>query len=144
MFKKGMLEWSLLISQMSEWSNLCFWWTENNNSFKIKKWLFSPVSLDEIKDISKKEHLTLTIQYLHVKERAIDNYQMWKICTDSLANFIYDKVCSMRLHLKFCVGQCYDSANIMNGWTNGVQARIKEKALHVGTFTATPTSKTLL
>ncbi|KAJ8874408.1 hypothetical protein PR048_025257 [Dryococelus australis] len=74
---------------------------------------------DETKDVSKVEQLAILIRYVDcedwkIKERAIGLHH-WKYC---------------RLDLKYCVGQCYDDANVMIGWANGVQARVKHQAPH--------------
>lgn len=92
---------------------------------------FFAILVDETKDISKKEQLSIIIRYFHaecVKERVIGTYHMKALDAESLSNFIYQKVVSIGLNWNNCVAQCYDGASVMSGWATGVQARIRENA----------------
>ena len=71
------------------------------------------------------------MRYVHdlkIKERAIGCYHMRKFDTESLADFIYNKIKGIGLDWSKCIEKCYDEASVMSRPFSGVQARLREKA----------------
>lgn len=100
---------------------------------EVKEAKFFALLVDETKDLSKKEQLTVFLRYVHsgvIKERAVGAFRMQDLSADSLYTFIVDKLTEFGIDMQFCIGQCCNGASVMRGSVNGVQAKIKEKVPH--------------
>ncbi|KAJ8887036.1 hypothetical protein PR048_013251 [Dryococelus australis] len=100
---------------------------------KAKENCFNSIMADETKDISKVEQLAILIRCVDceewkIKEKDIGVHHLKDCSAENIANAIFYLLSEQGLDLKYCVGQCYDGANIMSGWRNGVQARVKHQA----------------
>ncbi|KAJ8885438.1 hypothetical protein PR048_011635 [Dryococelus australis] len=92
---------------------------------KAKEAGFYSIMADETKDVSKMEQLAILIRY-----RAIGLHHL-KYCSEyNISNAIFSLLSEQGLDEKYCVGQCYNGVNVMSGWANGVQARVKHQAPH--------------
>lgn len=89
---------------------------------------------DETKDISKKEQMSIILQYYYdgvVRESFLGFSEAKHLDAGSLANMIS---CLEKFGLEYrenLVGQGYDGASVMRGNCSGVQARIKKVAKYV-------------
>ncbi|KAJ8896148.1 hypothetical protein PR048_001491 [Dryococelus australis] len=77
---------------------------------------------DETKDVPKVEQLAILIRY-----RAIGLHHLKDCSADNIANAIFSLLSNQGIDLKYCVGQCYDGANVMSGWANGAQQENSNK-----------------
>ena len=85
------------------------------------------ILVDETKDISKKEQLTLILCYVLkgvIHERFISYYYCEELHAAALTSYIYEVLAKMGLNIADCVSQCYDGASVMSGSLTGVQTRI--------------------
>ncbi|KAJ8884668.1 hypothetical protein PR048_016526 [Dryococelus australis] len=83
---------------------------------------FYSIMADETKDVSKVEQLAILIRNVDCDD--------WKIKERDIGLHHLKNYSAQGLDLKNCVEQCYDGANVMSGWENGVQAREKHQAPH--------------
>lgn len=96
--------------------------------------LFS-VLVDESKDCSKKEQLTLILRCIDPKDATIHEYfltfvEATTLDAKSLTTYIVDTLKKDQLDLTCIVSQGYDGASVMSGHCSGVQTRLKEFAPH--------------
>ena len=87
--------------------------------------------VDETKDISKQEQMSVVLCYVkqcNVYERFVGFVHVSQLDAESLCAYILDTLASFDLSLFDCVFQSYDGASIMSGSCTGVQSRIKELA----------------
>ena len=80
-------------------------------STQIKKAKYFPMLVDETKDQSRKEQLSIIIRFLDgeiIQERCCGTYHMQKLDAESLANFILKKLDELGLELSDCIAQCHD------------------------------------
>ena len=101
-----------------------------NVSTQVKKANYFSILVDETKDQSRKEQLSLIIRFFDgevIQERCCGTYHMKKLDAESLANFILKQLDELGLERSDCIAQCYDGASVMSGWASGVQARVAEK-----------------
>lgn len=104
-----------------------------NVSTQIKKAKYFSILVDETKDQSRKEQLSIIIRFFDgeiIQERCCGTYHMQKLDAESLANFILNKLDELGLEVSDCIAQCYDGASVMSGWASGVQVRVAEKVPH--------------
>ena len=96
--------------------------------------LFS-ILVDESKDCSKKEQLTLILRCINPKEATIHEYfltfvEATTLDANGLTQYIVNTLKKHQLDLTCIVSQGYDGASVMSGHCSGVQARFKEFAPH--------------
>lgn len=94
-------------------------------STQIKKAKYFSILVDETKDQSRLEQLSIIIRFFDgeiIQERCCGTYHMQKLDAESLAKFILKKLDELGLELSDCIAQCYDGASVMSGWASGVQA----------------------
>lgn len=96
--------------------------------------LFS-ILVDESKDCSKKEQLTLILRCIDPRESTIHEYfltfvEATTLDAKSLTQYIVDTLKKHQLDLTCIISQGYDGASVMSGHCSGVQARFKEFAPH--------------
>lgn len=88
--------------------------------------------MDESKDISKKEQISVSVRYLHsVSEKVHEEFLHFTPadCLDAdtlLASFKRTlSQCNIDLHV--CVGQRYDGASVMSVCNDGVQKKFRKE-----------------
>ena len=96
--------------------------------------LFS-ILVDESKDSSKMEQLTLCLRCVDPNEAAIHEYfltfvEASTLDAKSLTQYIVNTLTKHQLDLTCIVSQGYDGASVMSGHCSGVQTRLKEFAPH--------------
>lgn len=84
------------------------------------------ILVDESKDISKKEQISVIVRYLNTEsERVVEEFLHFTpadgLDADSLFASIKQTLSRCGIDLNCCVGQCYDGAAVMSGCNNGVQ-----------------------
>ncbi|XP_030834454.1 zinc finger MYM-type protein 1-like [Strongylocentrotus purpuratus] len=92
------------------------------------------IIVDESKDVSKKEQISICLRYAEYKEAEghilheefLDFHEADDLDAKSLSNQIVREVGKLGLRKFDIVGQCYDGASVMSGHLSGVQARLKE------------------
>lgn len=92
------------------------------------------VMLDESKDISKREQLSVVVRYVYnnsIHEEFLDFERLKELN----APYLKDKLCNVltacEIKISDCVAQTYDGASVMSGCNKGVQALFrKENAPH--------------
>lgn len=89
------------------------------------------VMLDESKDVSRKEQLSLCIRYTslpdcNVHEDFLTFKYMINVDAKSLCEAIVSILTSLGLNECLIIAQCYDGASVMSGDVSGVQARFRE------------------
>ena len=87
--------------------------------------------LDESKDVSRKEQLSLCIRYTslpdcNVHEDFLTFKYMINVDAKSLCEAIVSILTSLGLNECLIIAQCYDGASVMSGDVSGVQARFRE------------------
>ena len=81
------------------------------------------IIVDETKDVSKKEQLTLILRYVLkgvVHERFISYSCCEELHAAALTSYIYDALAAIQLNITDCISQCYDGASVMSGSLTGV------------------------
>ena len=84
------------------------------------------ILVDESKDISKKEQISVIVRYLNTEsERVVEEFLHFTpadgLDANSLFASIKQTLSRCGIDLNCCVGQCYDGASVMSGCNNGVQ-----------------------
>ena len=102
---------------------------------KIQGAGYFSILVDESKDCSKKEQLTLVLRCIDPLDASIHEYfltfvEATSLDVKSLTEYIVDTLNKHQLDLACIVSQGYDGASVMSGHCSGVQARLKEFATH--------------
>ena len=88
------------------------------------------VLVDETKDISKREQLSIAFRYV-CNGKTIERFSGYTLASSlnarSLTEYITAKMLELDLDPRYLVSQCYDGASVMSGCNSGVQALIREK-----------------
>ena len=95
------------------------------------------IMADEVKDISKKELLGVSLRYLYdnsVKERAIGFIELENLSAVEIAKQLSAMLVPFDLLKHDCVGQSYDGASVMSGVDGGVQAIIRKSGYVNATY----------
>lgn len=99
---------------------------------EVKNAKYFSVIVDETKDISKQEQLSLLLRYSYkgqICESFLEFTPASSLDAESLTGYILDILGKHQLDYQSnLVGQGYDGASVMSGKNTGVQSRIKEKA----------------
>ena len=85
--------------------------------------------VDETKDVSKREQISLVIRYVKggkVHERFTGYLRAEKLDANALTVYVLEGLGRMGLDISNCVSQCYDGASVMSGRLGGVSAKILE------------------
>uniref|UniRef100_A0A1X7V0P6 TTF-type domain-containing protein n=1 Tax=Amphimedon queenslandica TaxID=400682 RepID=A0A1X7V0P6_AMPQE len=96
---------------------------------EVKSARYYTIIVDETKDVSKKEQLTLVLRYVLegvVYERFVSYTYCEELNAAALTSYIYKALDSVHLDIQECVSQCYDGASVMSGAYSGVKARIQQ------------------
>ena len=86
--------------------------------------------VDESKDISKKEQLSVVVRYLFsnsIHEEFLDFIQLHKLDAASLKDKLAEILKSCEIDPNNCVGQTYDGASVMSGVNRGVQELVRKE-----------------
>nr|XP_010767726.1 PREDICTED: zinc finger MYM-type protein 1-like [Notothenia coriiceps] len=86
--------------------------------------------VDETKDVSKSEQLSIVVRYIkgeQVREEFLHVRRTEGLDADSLLSTIKQTLSQCNIDPHMCVGQCYDGAAVMSGCKNGVQQKFKKE-----------------
>lgn len=94
------------------------------------------VLVDESKDTSKKEQISVIVQFLQpesgeVHEEFLHFTAADGLDADSLLASIKHTLSQCNIDIHRCVGQCYDGASVMSGCNNGVQEKCTQTEFSV-------------
>ncbi|KAL4127358.1 hypothetical protein QTP88_011532 [Uroleucon formosanum] len=105
----------------------------NKISSDLEKSMYFAIMIDETKDITKTEQLSVVVRYYYnneIKERFLGFTPLKNLDANALFNHIQVKLNKCKIDINKCVAQTYDGANVMRGSINGVQALFKNKVPH--------------
>ena len=103
----------------------------NRITSEIQKAQYFSLIVDETKDISKKEQLSVVLRYVtdgDAYERFLGYTHACELDATALTTYICGVLAKCGLSPKSCVCQCYDGASVMSGTCSGVQERMREFA----------------
>ena len=90
------------------------------------------VLVDETKDVSKKEQMSISLRYIDDKaithEHFLTYVHVESVTAESLTKYIVKTLQSFQLDLNSIMSQGYDGASVMSGRCSGVQQRFKAVA----------------
>ena len=99
-------------------------------SKEVRDAVFYSILVDETKDISKVEQLSIVIRYVDVntkvQERFLTYVSAESLTAESLTAYILDTLANNNLNPKNIVSQGYEGASVMSGRCSGVQTRIQQ------------------
>ncbi|KAL4090975.1 hypothetical protein QTP88_025725 [Uroleucon formosanum] len=107
--------------------------TINKISSELEKSMYFAIMIDETKDITKTEQLSVVVRYYYnneIKERFLGFTLLKNLDANALFNHIQVKLNKCKIDINKCVAQTYDGANVIRGSINGVQALYKNKVPH--------------
>lgn len=97
---------------------------------EVKKAQYFALMVDESKDCSKTEQLSIVIRYYldgNIYERFLGFEPANKLDASSLLICIKQKLANCGVDLNYCVAQTYDGAAVMSGSCTGVQALLSRE-----------------
>lgn len=99
----------------------------------VQKTGYYSIMVDETKDLSKQEQLSIAVRYIDVDkiavmERFLTFFPAKALNAESLTQYILDTLTLYNLDPQMIVSQGYDGASVMSGSCSGVQKRIREVA----------------
>jgi len=100
---------------------------------ELDKSMYFAIIIDETKDITKTEQLSVVVRYYYnneIKERFLGFTPLKNLDANTSFNHIQVKLNKCKIDINKCVAQTYDGANVMRGSINGVQALFKNKVPH--------------
>ena len=95
-------------------------------SEEVKDAEYFALLVDETKDVSKTEQLSIVVRYLHnddIYESFLGFTPADGLDANSLFIKIKETLSSRKIDKNKCIGQCYDGAAVMSGSTAGVQEK---------------------
>ena len=99
-------------------------------SDEIKEAGHFSMMVDESKDISKKEHISVVICYLY-NETVLEEFLHFTpaegLDADSLVTSIKMTLSQCNIDVNSCIGQCYDGVAVMAGCNNRVQEKLRKE-----------------
>ena len=99
----------------------------------IEAGMFS-LLVDETKDLSKKEQVSIILRYVDSKgmlrEHFLTFVEAASLTAESLTEYILDTLHKFHLDSNWIISQGYDGASVMSGQCSGVQRRIRDVALN--------------
>ena len=97
----------------------------------IEAGMFS-LLVDETKDLSKKEQVSIVLRYVDSKgmlhEHFLTFVEAASLTAESLTEYILDTLHTFHLDPNWIISQGYDGASVMSGQCSGVQRRIRDVA----------------
>ena len=99
----------------------------------VQKTGYYSIMVDETKDLSKQEQLSIAVRYIDVDkiavmERFLTFFPAKALNAESLTQYILDTLTLYNIDPQMIVSQGYDGASVMSGSCSGVQKRIREVA----------------
>ena len=97
---------------------------------EVRKACHYTLIVDETKDVSKREQISLVLHYVHegnIYERFISYSHAQKLNASAITDYILNALTDLKLNISDCISQCYDDASVMSGCCSGVKTRILEK-----------------
>ncbi|XP_076348019.1 zinc finger MYM-type protein 1-like, partial [Tachypleus tridentatus] len=101
-----------------------------NISKEIMKAEHFALMVDETKDVSKQEQLSIMVRYHHqqsLHEEFLDFTGAEGLDADSLLKKIMETLAKCGIVHNACIGQCYDGAAVMSGHNSGVLERFRKE-----------------
>jgi hypothetical protein len=98
-------------------------------STELQKSLCFAIMVDESKDITKREQLSIVVRYYFegtIYERFLGFQVAKKLDAESLMLYIKSKLNKCLVDVKRCVAQTYDGASVMSGHLKGVQKLFRD------------------
>lgn len=95
------------------------------------------IMVDESKDISGKEQLSVVVRYLfdhNLHEEFLGFVRLHELNAMYLKNSICEMLQTCNIDAKNCVGQTYDGASVMSGTNAGVQRIFRQEAAPEATY----------
>ncbi|XP_063765900.1 zinc finger MYM-type protein 1-like [Eleginops maclovinus] len=89
--------------------------------------------VDETKDVSKKEQISVALRYLNndmIHEEFLDFISAEGLDAESLHKSVKQTLAKCSIDKHACIAQCYDGASVMSGCNNGVQERFRQEVPH--------------
>ena len=86
------------------------------------------IMVDETKDISKTEQISIVLRYLYeseIHESFLGFVAAEGLTADKLYAQIKEVLATCGIDRNLCIGQCYDGAAVMSGCKNGVQKKFR-------------------
>ncbi len=104
--------------------------TREEISAEVAKASYYSVMIDESKDVSKSEQLSVVIRY-YLKGTIYERFLGFRKADGLDANFLFlymkETLSSCGVKKENCVSQTYDGANVLSGDLNGVQAKFRKE-----------------
>ncbi len=111
---------------------------------EIKEVKMFSLLVDETKDLSKQEQMSIVLRYVNsegvLHEHFLTYVQASSLTAQSLTSYILDTLEKFGLDPMWIISQGYDGAAVMSGKCSGVQQRIREvapKAIYVHCYAHT-------
>ena len=99
-------------------------------SEEVKDAEYFALLVDETKDVSKTEQLSIVVRYLH-NDDIYESFHGFTPADGLDANSLFIKIketlSSRKIDKNKCIGQCYDGAAVMSGSTAGVQEKFRHE-----------------
>lgn len=86
--------------------------------------------VDETKDVSKKEQISIVLRYLNkdtIHEEFLDFVPADGLDAQSLLTTVTQTLAKCNIDKNVCIAQCYDGASVMSGCNNGVQEKFRQE-----------------
>ena len=102
-------------------------------SNEVKEAEHFTLMVDETKDVSKQEQISIVLRYLHhgdIHEEFLDFVPADGLDAQSLLLTVKQALAKLDIDKNACVAQCYDGASVMSGCNNGVQERFRQEVPH--------------
>lgn len=99
-------------------------------SFEVKECVYFSILVDETKDITKTEQLSVVLRYFfegEIKERFLGFTPLIGLDANSLFLKIKEMLLKCQIDINNCVAQTYDGASVMRGHINGVQTIFRKE-----------------
>jgi len=97
---------------------------------EVEESRFFSLSVDECKDVSKKQQISLTVRYYFrgtIQECFLEFQAAAGLDAETLAKSVILSFNAYGLDLSYLVGQAYDGASVMSGKHKGVQQRLRSE-----------------
>ena len=102
-------------------------------SNEVKQGELFALMVDETKDVSKKEQISVVLRYLNednIHEEFLDFIPAEGLDAQSLLKSVKQTLAKCNIDKNACIAQCYDGASVMYGSNNGVQESFRQEVAH--------------
>lgn len=100
----------------------------------VKKAKYFSLLVDETKDISKTEQVSIFVQFVENKGSIRDHFfifiEMTSLTAEGLTKHIFDTLDQFQLDPQWIVAKCYDDASVISGHLSGGKSHVKEVVSH--------------